>query len=365
MKTSYVIAILLALAAAGWIISGQVGEGKRTAEAQKPPVDLTETRRAPMVRVRIQKAQPHITELILRGRTEADRTVDVRAETNGRVIKLTADKGDRVEAGQTIARLDDKGRSAALKEAKALLAQRKIEFEAADRLSAKGFRAATQVAAAQAALEGGEAAVRLAEVEIGNMTITAPFDGIVDDRMVEYGDFLEFGDSIMRIVDLDPIVVVAQVNEQDIGRIPAGASGQVRLITGQTLTGEVAFIASMADQQTRTFRLELNIANPEGALPDGVSAELRLPIGDTHAHWVSPAVLTLSQDGLVGVKLVDSDNRVRFKAVEIVDFRADGVWLGGLPEAITLITVGHEFVTEGQEVRPVEEDLPPAGGAAS
>ena len=105
----------------------------------------------------------------------------------------------------------------------------------------------------------------------------------------------------------------AQVNEQDIGRIRAGARGRARLITGEELTGEVAFVASMADQQTRTFRLELNVGNPDGALPDGVSAELRLPAGDARAHWVSPAVLTLSGDGLVGVKLVDRDNRVRFK----------------------------------------------------
>ena len=122
MKASYVIAIVLAVAAVGWIVSGQLGEGERTAEAQKPPVDLTKTRQAPMVRVRLQSAQAHVSELILRGRTEADRTVVVRAETSGRVIKLAVDKGDRVEAGQMIARLDGKGRRAARKEALALLA---------------------------------------------------------------------------------------------------------------------------------------------------------------------------------------------------------------------------------------------------
>lgn len=366
MKSSYLIALLLALAAVGWIVSGQLGDSKQGAEAQKPPVELNETKLAPQVRVRIQTAEPHVTELILRGRTEADRMVEVRAEASGRIIKLAADRGDRVASGSMIARLDDKGRSAALKEAKALLAQRKIEFEAADRLSKKGFRAATQVAAAQAALEAAEAAVRQAEVAVENTTITAPFDGLVDNRMVELGDFVETGDQLIQIVDLDPIVVVGQVNEQDIGRIRTGTIGRVRLISGEELSGEVTFIAAMADQQTRTFRVELNVANPDGALPDGVSAELRIPFGKSVAHRLSPAALTLSEDGVVGVKVVTAENRVRFLPVEIVDHQPDGVWLTGLPEVITLITVGQEFVADGQEVRPVEEgSVAPAEGAAS
>ncbi len=366
MKTSYLIALLLALAAVGWIVSGQLGENRLKAEAQKPPVELNESRQAPQVRVRVQKAEPHVTELILRGRTEADRTVEVRAEASGRIIKLAADRGDRVTAGGVIARLDDKGRSAALKEAKALLAQREIEFKAADRLSQKGFRAATQVAAAQAALEAAEAAVRQAEVAVENTTITAPFDGLVDNRMVELGDFVETGDPLMQIVDLDPIVVVGQVNEQDIGRVRVGTKGQVRLISGQELSGEIAFVAAMADRQTRTFRVELNVANPNGALPDGVSAELRLPFGESFAHRLSPAALTLSEEGLLGIKVVTADNRVRFLAAEIVDYQPDGVWLTGLPEVITLITVGQEFVADGQEVRPVEEgSVVPADRAAS
>ena len=84
------------------------------------------------------------------------------------------------------------------------------------------------------------------------------------------------------------------------------------------------------------------------------------------AHRVSPAILTLTDDGMIGVKTLGPDNRVRFHPIQIIGDGADGVWLSGLPNRITLITVGQEFVAEGQTVRPIDEaDLPPASGSGS
>ncbi len=89
--------------------------------------------------------------MILRGHTEAIRKVDVKAETYGRVIELKVEKGDRVEKGAVLARLSPEDRPARLAEAKALRDQRKIEYQASDRLSKKGYRAETQLAGAKAA----------------------------------------------------------------------------------------------------------------------------------------------------------------------------------------------------------------------
>ena len=354
MKKSYIIAAALAVGAAAWVVSGQL-EGDRKAEAQKPPAQLSMAKRVPTVRVRSQSAEQRLTEITLRGRTEALQSVDIRAETYGRIVELTIERGARLKEGDLIARLSPEGRPAALREAKALREQRRIEFTAAQKLSEKGFRAETQLAEAEAALEAADAAVRRAEVELENTEIVAPFDGIADDRMIDRGDFVELGDGIARIVDLDPILVVAQVNELDVGRIERGAVGNARLITGVEVAGQVRFVGSMADPQTRTFRVELEVPNPDGAIPDGVSAEVRLPVGEVRAHRVSPAILSLTDAGEVGVKTINADNTVRFRPVEIVDNTLDGVWLTGLPETVTFITVGQEFVTDGQEVRPVPE----------
>ncbi|MGF1609778.1 MAG: efflux RND transporter periplasmic adaptor subunit [Kiloniellales bacterium] len=364
MKRSYIIAAALALAATAWVLSGQL-DGERQAEAQKPPAQLAAAQQLASVRVRQQSAAPHVTELVLRGRTQALRSVVVKAETEGLVEELLFERGDRMTEGQMLVRLAPKDRPAAVTEARALLEHRRIELQAAKQLSEKGYRADTQVAEAQAAHDAAGAALQRAQWALDKTKITAPFKGSVDDRLVERGAYVEPGDPIAQIVDLDPILVVAHVNEIDIGRVEVGGIGQVRLITGLEVAGQVRFVAAMAAEATRTFRVELEVPNPDGAIPDGVSAELRLPIEEVWAHRVSPAILSLSDHGVLGVKLVDAEDVVRFHGVEIVDSGPEGVWLGGLPREITLITVGQEFVVDGQKVRVVsEESLEAPEGAA-
>jgi multidrug efflux system membrane fusion protein len=355
MKKSFAIAATLAVVATAWIGSGQISGGQATPEVRKPPADLSAAEHIPSVRVRSQEAQPHITEVVLRGRSEALRDVQIKAETYGRVIKLEVERGDRVEAGQILAKLDPEGRPARLAEAKALFEQRRIEHEAAERLSKKGFRATTQLAASKAALEAAGAAVKQAQVALGDTVMQAPFDGIVDDRLAEIGDYLEAGDPLARIVDLNPILLVAQANERAVGQIHVGEVARARLATGRELEGTVRFVASAADNQTHTFRVEVEVANPDGAVPDGITAELRLPLESRAAHQVSPAILTLSEHGEVGVMILENGDTARFRPVQIVDQGPGGVWLAGLPQQVVLITVGQEFVKDGQKVNPVDE----------
>lgn len=360
MRQSYVIAGILALAAAGWVASGQIGQDGGPKAARKPPADLSAAQIVPTVRVRTLTAQPRQAEVILRGRTEAIRKVDVKAETYGRVIELKVEKGDRVEKGDVLARLSPEERPARLAEAKALREQRKIEYEASDRLSKKGYRAETKLAAAKAALEAAKAAVVRARVALRNTTIRAPFDGLVVARGAEIGDFIDKGDPVARIIDLDPVLAVAQIGERDRGRVTVGAPARVTLIGGREVWGKIRFVTAEAEPTTRTFRIEVELPNPAAQIPDGITAEIRLPLGTVTAHRVSPAILTLTDDGQIGVKSIGPDNRVRFHPIQIIGDGADGVWLSGLPHRITLITVGQEFVTEGQLVRPIDEvDLPP------
>ena len=366
MKKSYVIASVLALAAAGWIASGQFGTGGGPKAARKPPADLTASQIVPSVRGRRLIAQPRQAEVILRGRTEAIRKVDIKAETYGRVIELRVDKGDRVEKGTVIARLSPEERPARLAEAKALRQQRKIEYQASERLSKKGYRAETQLAGAKAALETAEAAVARAQVALRNTTIRAPFDGLVVARGAEIGDFIDKGDPVARVIDLDPVLAVAQISERDRGRVAIGAPARVTLIGGHEVSGEVRFVSAEAEPTTRTFRIEIELPNPTTEIPDGITAEIRLPLGEIKAHRVSPAILTLSNDGTIGVKSLGPDNRVRFRPIKIIGDGTDGVWLTGLPEVVTLITVGQEFVTEGQIVLPIDEaNLLPVSGSDS
>src|SRR5262249_19780329 len=196
-------------------------------------------------------------------------------------------------------------------------------------------------------------------LDTGNTAIHAPFAGVGEERRVEIGDFTDMGDKIARIVDLDPVLVVAQVSERDVDKIRVGMPGSARLVTGETVNGKVRFVGSAADAKTRTFRVELEVPNPPRAIVQGVSAELHLPVADLPAHRVSPAILTLAENGDVGVKTIGPGNTVEFHAVTIVATGADGVWLAGLPPTVTFITVGQDFVTAGQKVEPVPESTQP------
>jgi len=356
MKRSYVIAAVLAIGAAAWIVSGQFADGGGAPETRKPPAELSAADKIPLVRVRRQSARPRVSEVVLRGRTEAWRTVDVKAETHGRVIEVRVDRGDQVEGGQIIAQLAPEDRPAKLKQAEALLEQRHLEYRAAERLSKKGFRAETQLAGARAALELAQAAVEYAQLALDNTEIQAPYDGLVEERLIDIGDFVEKGDRIGRVVDLDPILVVAQVSERDIGRLEVGAPGRARLIADREVSGKLRFVGAMADPATRTFRVELEVANPDGEIPDGVTAELRIPMERILAHLVSPATLTLTDEGVLGVKTLEADGTVGFHPVKILESGPQGMWVGGLPEQVTFITVGQEFVTAGQPVQAVEEE---------
>lgn len=355
IKRSVIFAVVLAAAATLWVVSGQFGNSGAQPEPQKPPADLSALDEAPMVRVRSSSAQLHAVIDLLRGRTEANRLVEIKSETDGRIVELTVDDGTRVSEGEVIARLSPGDRPARLAEAKALLAQRQIEHDANMKLSKKGFRSDTQVAAAGASLEAAAAAVKIAEVELDYTRIRAPFDGIVDSRMVELGDFVDRGDPIAQLVELDPILIVTQVSERDVQRLEIGTPGTARLMTGHTVEGRIRHISTIADDATRTFRVELEVPNAEGVITDGMTAEIALPLNRVQAHLVSPAILTLSDEGLIGIKAVDENSRAVFHPVQIVDTDSDGVWVTGLPNEVTLITVGQEYVGDGEEVRTTPE----------
>ncbi len=87
-----------------------------------------------------------------------------------------------------------------------------------------------------------------------------------------------------------------------------------------------------------------------------MTAEAAIPVAAMTVHRLSPGVLTLDDDGAVGVRTVDPDNRVVFMPVSIAMQDAEGFWVTGLPETVTVITVGQEYVSDGQLVEPVPHE---------
>ncbi|MEZ5830414.1 MAG: efflux RND transporter periplasmic adaptor subunit [Dongiaceae bacterium] len=388
MRRSYLIAGTIALLAAGWLASGMPFKSNEpatsgsavTAEAAQLPqeqpsndpgsaVDTAAAEQpAPnpgeviSVQVVSSNAEAQPRNIVLRGRTEADRVVEVRAETTGRVIEIPIEEGTLVHTGDLIAVLDGADRAARLAEAKALLQQRKAESEAAKRLAEKGFAPKLNLAELAANEALAQAQVTSMDVEISHLSIKAPIEGVLDQRDAEVGHYLQVADPVATIIDLDPIVLVGYATERDVGQLELGGPARARLLDGREVVGALRFIAARAETQTRTFRVEVEVPNADYAIRDGLSAELVIPVDDVPAHRLSPAVLTLGPNGEVGVKVVDDGNVVRFKPVDILREGTDGLWVTGLPQSVRLIVVGQDFVIDGQLVHPVDAKPAASGG---
>jgi len=357
MRKSYLIAAVIAAVPIAWVAYGEA-----TREAGPPaataPLAAAPAGEAPhsSVRVRRLEAEPYRRSLLVTGRTEAKRKVDLMAELDGRVAEIAIEKGRRVKKGELIARLALDDRSAWLTEAKATLRQREIEHRAASELAKKGYRAETSAAGAAAALDAARAQVRRMEVEIDKTAIRAPFDAVVDARPAELGAYLKAGQKVATLVDEDPYLVVAHLSENDIGQIRLGGTARADLATGIAVEGRISFIASTADPATRTFRVEVEVPNPDRLLRDGITATVGFAVAEVLAHRVSPAVLTLDEGGRIGVRAVAGDGTVAFHEARIVAEAGGGVWLAGLPERLDLIVVGQEFVRSGDKVTTVPAD---------
>jgi multidrug efflux system membrane fusion protein len=352
--SGYVMAAGLLALAAAWVASGAL-TGAGHPETRKPPADLDPTGDTPTVRVREQGAQWHREVLRSQGQTKPDKRITVRAEAEGRIVELPVEKGDTVRTGTLLARIDPQDKPARLKEAEARLAQRRAELDAAEKLSEKGFRARTQLARAQAEYEQAEAQVRQAEVALAQTRVVAAFDGRLGDVQVEKGDYMSPGDAVLDLIDLDPIRLVASVSERNVDRLALGQAVTATTVTGRKLDATLTYIAAEADPDTRTFTVEAEAGNTDGAVRAGVTVNVTLPLEARRAHFISPSILTLAEDGTVGVKLLDSGNVIRFQPVHVIADTPEGVWVAGLPETATLVTVGQDFVEAGETVRPKRE----------
>ena len=341
-------AIFLALLLVGWMGSGYlIPSASRQDAASDAPAP-----RAITVAVMPSQAQDVQLVLTAEGQSEPDRATDVQAEAGGQVVSVSAARGDLVSAGQEIGRIDAETIEAQLLQAQTQLAQSTRDLNNAIALQERGVATEDRVSSARAAKAAADAAVTAAQEQLENTIIRAPFAGRLNDLTLDVGEFVDPGSVVAEVIDNDPLTVVIQVPQQALSRIETGQEATVNFITGEQRTGIVSFIGANADQQTRTFRVEVTVDNPDSVMPAGLSARIALPTGQARGHFISPAILSLGTNGDLGIKTVLEDNTVAFSQVAIVRAQTDGVWVAGLPEEADIITVGQGFVTAGDVVDP-------------
>lgn len=304
---------------------------------------------AQSVRTETYNMQAMPVEVPLRGRTKAKNVTTITPETSGVVTAVNVTKGQSVKAGDLICTLEEGTRAAAVAQAEAGLAQAQNAFDSNKALREKGLAAANTGIAAEAALRQAQTGFDQAKQEYDRAKVVTKVAGVVQDPVATVGSVLSPGQPCATVVELDPMLFVANVPEARIARAELGLPAKVETVTGQTVEGKVSYIASLADEATRSFPVEIEIPNADGKVLSGVTATAMVTMGTVPAHLLPQSVLTLNDEGTLGIRSV-KDGVVEFYPVTIISDSRQGVWVTGLPPSVDVITMGQEYVVPGQKV---------------
>jgi multidrug efflux system membrane fusion protein len=359
MKAARFAAVGLVVCAVAWIASGHLfprdsAESRAAVQPEAPKQKL--------FRVSVSEAhvEPRKRNLVLSGRTEADRKMMLTARVDGTVSDLKVRRGSIVKEGDVIAVLSDEARESRVAQARAMLMQRKTELAARMKLVEQGTMPKLEAVNLETQFKAAEAGLAAAEAEKDRSVIRAPWAGIVNDVPVEIGQaVLSFmGKDIAQIVSIDPMLAVVEVAERNLAGVHLGDAAEVRFVTGAKANGKVRFISKSASPSTRTYRVDVEVPNADGAFPDGITAEVAIPLAPVPASRVPRSALTFSSTGDLGVRIVDTGDKVAFVKVSVVDDQQEFMWVGGIADGARVIVQGQDFVREGQVVEAVDAEPP-------
>ena len=298
IRQTYITAFLTLLLASVWMISGMLSDKGFEIKAK------SELETISSVTVLKSTAQKHAKKIKVSGITEADKLIKIRTEVSGTVVSRPVKQGQFVKKDQLICQLYNAGRTSYPK-------------------------------------------------------VNAPFDGYLETFSVKEGDYLNIGAVCATIIDPDPMRLVAEVSEKEISLVKVGAKAFAKLITGKRIGVIVSFVSTSANKGTRTFRVEIEVENSDRSIRDGVSVEIVILGSEILAHKISPSILMLGDAGELGIRTVSETNQVEFNPIQILEDTIEGIWISGLPEQTRIITIGQEYVFQGQTVNVKETSSSP------
>ncbi len=317
-----------------WMISGTFTEEEEILEI------IVE--KESIVRVIDQTSQSFTREILVKGFAEADKKVELKAETSGRVVSLPVKQGTTVNQGDPIC-------SIFMAEKESFFKKAQLEYKSAQKLFDEGLYSSNQFQNIKSNFER-------AKLELDNATIRAPFAGIIDRISLDEGDFLTRGSTCAVLLDLDPMIVSGEISETDISFINVGSTAKVETLDGKSYDGKVSFISSSANSRTHTFRVEVTINNEEGLIKDGSSARIFLPGESQLANLVPLSILRLDDAGDLGIRIVGESGKVEFVNISLIQDTDKGAWISGLPIKSRIITVGQDYVSDGEKVEVAIDD---------
>ncbi|WP_242634413.1 efflux RND transporter periplasmic adaptor subunit [Marinobacter salicampi] len=346
------LALLVVIVLVVWMASGDV----KVASDETPERETVGEEKPPRVQVQILQSDSFAPSMMIQGQVEPWRSASIDARVDGAIEELPVAQGDQVAKGDSLIRLSDDDRAGNILRAQARVRQIEAELAATDRLRADNLVSQTEKLRLESELAGARAELEAAQLASRHLRPRAPFDGVVNRRYVELGEYVQPGQALLELVQVERLKVTGFAPQQSVTNLAPGQEVTLELLDGRSLEGRVSFIASAADEETRSFRVEVEVANPDNWRVAGASATIKIHLPERPAVFLSPAYLKLGDDGRLGVHHVDDQDRVQFAEVELLSATTEGAWVAGLPDGVRLITLGGGFVSLGARVDPVPED---------
>ncbi len=358
LPAALAVALSLALAACG------ASHAETTAPAASPIAEVATAQ---------AKAAATTTELRLPARALAGEAAKLYPRATGFIAERLVDLGDRVTAGQVLARIEAPEIIEAVHEAEAVLAQvradlelAKLNYERASALVESGAvsremfnERKAQFNVAQATQSAAAARLSSAKEKQAYLTVRAPFDGVVVNRSIERGDRV-VGDSastiipLYEIASLNPLRIVADVPQSAVLQVQSGLAASVTFpeLPGEELTAQVVRTAHNISEAQGGMRIELNLPNPDERLPAGLVGEVRIAVPRGVQALLLPLAAVMQGADGVRVARIDADGVVQFQNITLGrNFGVEVEVLGGLSEGDTVVLAPNALLTPGSHVK--------------
>jgi RND family efflux transporter MFP subunit len=316
---------------------------------------------ARVVNVRVTPVEPSnfVDYIRITGQIEALHDVTVSAQEAGVIAEFFAEKGGSLNAGQPVAKIDDRLLVAQVDEARALSELADEQFERQRRLW-EGERIGSEIAYLQAKSAAVAAAARLASLEerLARTVIRAPVDGVFDEKFVEAGEMVSPGTPVARFLSIRQVKVTGGVPERFAPSVRRGEIARVHLdvMQGREFTGRITFVGSSVDQRSRTVPIEILLSNP-GVLKPHMVANVQVPRARLENVIVVPQEAVIrTEDGYQVFVAAESSGRLIAEARPVrlgPSYENRVVVDSGLAVGDALITLGHRQVERGSRIRVV------------
>lgn len=337
--------ILILLIVAGWIGSGYLTKSEEVIEKSKPVEKINFN-----VKYIISNTQNFVDTIKVIAKTEALSVIELRSQTNGVIKKIYNNKGDEVNIGDLICEIEKNDKVEIFNSAKADFYDAQTKYDSKLKLVEQDFISKNSLISEKTNLEKTRAELKKAELQIDYLKIVSPLTAIIDDIPSQEGELLSNGDVCAVLVNQDPIIVSGNVSEKNISKFKVGMPTKVSFIDGSQKSGKVTYISNIAEPATRSFTIEVTVKNTQNIIRVGTTAEIYIEKEMKNIHLIPSSILSLSDEGIIGIKIIKNDNTIDFIPVDISNINNDGAYISNLPQSIKVITAGQDYVRPGEKV---------------